>query len=380
MIIAAAAKHPGMIGISKLSMSYRGSHGVHRAIDDISLEARQGSFYTLLGPSGCGKTSLLRCVAGLEQPEEGEIAIAGETVYSSQRNIFVPPHRRHIGMVFQSYAIWPHMTVFENVAFPLRRRHPRPGKAEIRERVRAALALVKLEGLERRPAPFLSGGQQQRLALARALAAEPLVLLLDEPLSSLDAKLREEMRIQIRQMVDRLGLTTLFVTHEQIEALTMSDVMAVMRDGRIVQEGSPEAIYHRPSEVFVADFIGRSNFLAGHITAMPSINGIATATVETRIGPIHAHLQNKAQIGDAVTVAIRPENVALLPHDSDPGTPHNHFAGTIEAIIYVGNLLDCVVRIGEERVRLQLQPPATVDRGTQVRLAFPLEHCLALRA
>jgi iron(III) transport system ATP-binding protein len=368
-----------MIGISNLSMSYRGSHGAHRAVNGISLETRQGSFYTLLGPSGCGKTSLLRCVAGLEQPEEGEIVIAGETVYSSQRNIFVPPHRRRIGMVFQSYAIWPHMTVFENVAFPLRRHHPRPGKAEIRERVHAALTLVKLEGLEQRPAPFLSGGQQQRLALARALAAEPRVLLLDEPLSNLDAKLREEMRSEIRQMVDRLGVTTLFVTHEQIEALTMSDVVAVMKDGRIVQEGSPEAIYHHPSEVFVADFIGRSNFLAGRISAMTGSGDGTTATIATPIGPIDARLENDARIGDRVTVAIRPENVTLLPHGGDPGTPHNHFAGTIDTITYVGNLLDCVVRVGEERVRLQLQPPATVDRGAQVRLAFPVEHCLALR-
>ena len=380
MIAAAESKHQGMIGISNLSMSYRGSHGAHRAVNGVSLEARQGSFYTLLGPSGCGKTSLLRCVAGLEQPDEGEIAIAGETVYSSQRNIFVPPHRRRIGMVFQSYAIWPHMTVFENVAFPLRRRHPRPAKAEIRERVQAALALVKLGGLEQRPAPFLSGGQQQRLALARALAAEPHVLLLDEPLSNLDAKLREEMRIEIRQMVDRMGVTTLFVTHEQIEALTMSDVMAVMKEGRIVQEGSPEAIYHRPSEVFVADFIGRSNFLAGRITAMTGSRDNATATVATPIGPIDARLDTEGRIGDSVTVAIRPENVTLLPHVSDPGMPHNHVAGTIDTIIYVGNLLDCVVRVGQERVRLQLQPPATVDRGARVHLAFPVEHCLALRA
>jgi iron(III) transport system ATP-binding protein len=186
------------------------------------------------------------------------------------------------------------------------------------------------------------------------------------------------MRSEIRQMVDRLGVTTLFVTHEQIEALTMSDVVAVMKEGRIVQEGSPEAIYHHPSEVFVADFIGRSNFLAGRISAMTGSGESATATVATPIGSIDARLENEARIGDKVTIAIRPENVTLLPHRGDPGTPQNHFAGTIDTITYVGNLLDCVVRVGEERVRLQLQPPATVDRGAPVRLAFPVEHCLAL--
>ena len=364
-----------MIGISNLSMSYRGSHGAHPAVNGVSLEARQGSFYTLLGPSGCGKTSLLRCVAGLEQPDEGEIAIAGETVYSSQRNIFVPPHRRRIGMVFQSYAIWPHMTVFENVAFPLRRRHPRPGKAEIRERVQAALALVKLEGLEQRPAPFLSGGQQQRLALARALAAEPLVLLLDEPLSNLDAKLREDMRIEIRQVVDRLGVTTLFVTHEQIEALTMSDVMAVMKEGRIVQEGSPEAIYHRPSEVFVADFIGSSNFLRGELRAEPGAGKFAQ--IVTAIGPVSCRLECGFAAGDSAAVAIRPEHIVLLDPTERSGA--NQFDGTIETVTFIGNLYDCRIAIGAERLRVQLPPSARLQSGAQVRLGFPPEHCLALR-
>ncbi|MGH7090423.1 MAG: ABC transporter ATP-binding protein, partial [Stellaceae bacterium] len=232
-----------MISIRDLAMTYRSREAEHQAVRGVSLDVRQGQFYTLLGPSGCGKTSILRCVAGLEHPDAGEIEIGGETVFSAARGVWVPPHLRNIGMVFQSYAIWPHMTVFENVAFPLRHKRPRPGRAEIRERVGKALHLVHLDGLEERPAPYLSGGQQQRLALARALVGEPRVLLLDEPLSNLDAKLREEMRFEIRQVVERLGVTTLFVTHEQIEALTMSDTMAVMKDGVIVQEGSPNAIY-----------------------------------------------------------------------------------------------------------------------------------------
>ncbi len=372
-----------MIGIRNLTMTYRTAQGEHQAVKNVSLKIEQGQFYTLLGPSGCGKTSILRCVAGLEHPDGGEIAIGGRTVYSSDNRTWIPPHDRNIGMVFQSYAIWPHMTVFENVAFPLRHKKPKPPRAEMRDRVAKARARVHLAGLEDRPAPYLSGGQQQRLALARALVSEPRVLLLDEPLSNLDAKLREEMRFEIRQVVERLGVTTLFVTHEQIEALTMSDVMAVMNDGHIIQEGAPADIYAKPKGAFVADFIGRSNFLAGKITALTGSPGTGNgggsmATVATPIGAINCRAESDAAIGDTVTVAIRPENVALLPHA--PAIGDNEFAGTMDTVVYVGNLLDCIVTIGAERVRLQLQPSAAVDRGAPVRLAFPVEHCLALRA
>ncbi len=361
-----------MIEIHNLSMTYRSAHGEHQAVKDVSLRVNQGRFYTLLGPSGCGKTSMLRCVAGLEHPDSGEIAIGGEIVYSAAQRIWVPPHNRNIGMVFQSYAIWPHMTVFENVAFPLRHKRPRPTRAEIKDRVAKALALVHLAGLEDRPAPYLSGGQQQRLALARALVSEPRVLLLDEPLSNLDAKLREEMRFEIRQVVDRLGVTTLFVTHEQIEALTMSDVMAVMNDGRIIQEGTPAEIYAKPAGAFVADFIGRSNFLAGTVS---DVTG-GEITVETPIGAVRCHAGGDMRAGDPVTVAIRPENVVLMQGQAH--SEANQFTGTLDTVVYVGNLLDCVVAVGSERIRLQLQPSAAAQRGASVRLAFPVEHCLAL--
>ncbi len=366
-----------MIVINNLSMTYRTAHGEHHAVKGVSLTVKQGAFYTLLGPSGCGKTTILRCVAGLEHPDSGEIAIGGETVYSSARGIWVPPHKRNIGMVFQSYAIWPHMTVFENVAFPLRHKRPKPGRAEIRDRVMKALALVQLSGLETRPAPYLSGGQQQRLALARALVSEPRVLLLDEPLSNLDAKLREEMRMEIRQVVERLGVTTLFVTHEQIEALTMSDVMAVMKDGKIIQEGAPADIYAKPHEAFVADFIGRSNFLAGQVKSVSGNGAGKLAMVETRIGTLQCRLDAPANSGASVTVAIRPENVTLLP--ANAAAAGNQFSGTVDTIVYVGNLLDCVVAVGPERVRLQLQPSTAISRGAPVCLAFPVEHCLALK-
>jgi len=365
-----------MITIRDLSMTYRTAHGEHHAVRGVSLDIQQGAFYTLLGPSGCGKTTILRCVAGLERPDAGEIMIGGELVFSAARGIWVPPHQRNIGMVFQSYAIWPHMTVFENVAFPLRHKRPRPTRAEIRERVRRALLLVHLDGLEDRPAPYLSGGQQQRLALARALVSEPRVLLLDEPLSNLDAKLREEMRFEIRQVVDRLGVTTLFVTHEQIEALTMSDVMAVMKDGLIVQEGAPAAIYTQPAETFVADFIGRTNFLKGRVSAVEEGGEAPLALVATAIGALTCRVEAGTRAGDEITLAVRPENVAIVP---DEGDAANRIGGSVETVVYVGNLLDCVVAIGDERIRLQLHPSVTLGRGASVQLHFPIEHCLAMR-
>src|SRR5205823_12558032 len=214
----------------------------------------EGKFYTLLGPSGCGKTTTLRCLAGLESPDSGEIEIAGQVVYSSRTGALVRPDHRPIGMVFQNYAIWPHMNVFENVAFPLRVSERPPSRDETRRMVTEALALVGLEGLEDRPAPQLSGGQQQRLALARALVRKPKLLLLDEPLSNLDAKLRQRMRIELRELQRRLRITTIYVTHDQAEALFLSHRVAVMQNGRIAQEGRPRDLYASPSSGFVADF------------------------------------------------------------------------------------------------------------------------------
>ncbi|MCS7235891.1 MAG: ABC transporter ATP-binding protein, partial [Armatimonadota bacterium] len=208
-----------------------------QAVDGVTLEAPEGQILTLLGPSGCGKTTTLRCLAGLERPDDGEIRFGDRVVFSRARGLFVPPEHRHIGMVFQSYAIWPHMTVFENVAYPLRVRRASP--AEIRQRVYAALELVGLAALADRPAPYLSGGQQQRVALARALVYEPEVLLLDEPLSNLDAKVREQVREELRSLQRQLRITTVYVTHDQVEALSLSDVVAVMRDGRVLEVGSP---------------------------------------------------------------------------------------------------------------------------------------------
>ncbi len=365
-----------MIRITNLKMTYRSADTEHQAVRGVSLDVGQGQFYTLLGPSGCGKTTTLRCVAGLERPDAGQIYIGEELVCDPTAGVWVAPNNRNIGMVFQSYAIWPHMTVFDNVAFPLRYRKPKPSKAEMREKVLNALALVQLKGLEDRPAPFLSGGQQQRLALARALVAEPRVLLLDEPLSNLDAKLREEMRLELRELVKRLNVTTLFVTHEQIEALTMSDMIAVMKDGLIVQEGKPSEIYGAPGGTFVADFIGKSNFLKARVVVGGSAADGRTAQVETPIGTFLCRLAGDARQGDTVTIAVRPENVALAV--GTDGASDNAAAGEVDALVYLGNMLDCVVRVGEERIRVQLHPSQALARGDKVTLSFPAEHCLVL--
>jgi iron(III) transport system ATP-binding protein len=367
-----------MISIRDLQMIYRSADTSHLAVNGVSLRVEEGCFYTLLGPSGCGKTTTLRCVAGLERPESGEIIVADRTVFSSAKGIWVPPHKRRIGMVFQSYAIWPHMSVFQNVAFPLRYVRPRPSAKDTRDRVHSALSLVKLGGLEDRPAPFLSGGQQQRLALARALVAEPKVLLLDEPLSNLDAKLREEMRSELSDLVGRLNVTTLYVTHEQTEALTMSDVVAVMTEGRIVQEGSPHEIYARPREPFVANFVGKTNLVTGTVAAATGSGPSKHVSVATDIGTIEARAgpDVRGVPGDPVTVSIRPENVVLARSDS--AQDGARLSGPVTAVVYLGNVVDCVIAVGTTPVRIQLHPSRKPPLGSEIEVVLPVEHCLAM--
>jgi iron(III) transport system ATP-binding protein len=365
-----------MIEIRGLHVRYQSDRGEVHAVRGIDLLVREGQFYTLLGPSGCGKTTTLRCLAGLEAANAGEISIAGNPVYSSSRRILVPPHERDIGMVFQSYAIWPHMTVFENVAFPLREMRGRFSRSEIKEKVRQALQLVQLSGLEDRPAPFLSGGQQQRLALARALVREPKVLLLDEPLSNLDAKLREDTRVELRELVKRLGITTVYVTHDQLEALTMSDVVAVMNEGRIVQEDSPIEIYRSPKERFVANFIGLTNFLAGRVTAAP--NGSGFGTVETRSGSLSCVMPSTAKVADAVTVMVRPEDIML----ATGGSPEqNLLEGKVVAALFMGEAMEYQLELAKgETMRLKLHASNAVSRGDSIRIQIPPSQCRALMA
>ena len=368
-----------MIDIRGLHVRYQSDRGEVHAVRGIDLSVKDGQFYTLLGPSGCGKTTTLRCLAGLEAATEGDISIAGTTVYSSSRRLMVPPHKRDIGMVFQSYAIWPHMTVFENVAFPLREMRGRFSRNEIKDKVAKALHLVQLSGLEDRPAPFLSGGQQQRLALARALVREPKVLLLDEPLSNLDAKLREDTRLEVRELVKRLGITTVYVTHDQLEALTMSDVVAVMDQGRIVQEASPIDIYRAPKEKFVANFIGLTNFIEGHVTHTPSGNGSkgSLGMVETKSGVLSCVVPTTAKVGDAVTVVVRPEDIALNTGNSQPGD--NLLEGKVAAALFMGEAMEYQVEMaGSTMMRLKLHASNQVSRGDVIRMQVPPSQCRAL--
>ena len=365
-----------MIRIEDLSVVYRSAQGEVEAVRGIHIDIAAGQFYTLLGPSGCGKTTTLRCIAGLEQASRGTITIDGQVVFSAQQHVMVPPHKRDIGMVFQSYAIWPHMNVFENVAFPLREMRGRFSRKEIREKVHTALALVQLDGYADRPAPFLSGGQQQRLALARAIVREPKVLLLDEPLSNLDAKLREETRAEIRELVKRLRITTVYVTHDQLEALTMSDVIAVMQDGRIVQEGSPTDIYGRPSERFVAGFIGMSNFVEGKVTQLPA-NGSAIGTVETASGALSCVLPQGAKTGARVVVVVRPEDMSIT---AAGGGGENVIKGQVVSTMFMGDATECQIALPDTVLRLKLHPTAKVARDEIVYIGLPAERCRALIA
>lgn len=365
-----------MIRIDNLHMSYQTDRARVHAVRGISLEVKQSQFYTLLGPSGCGKTTTLRSVAGLETPQQGEIYVGDDLVFSSSRNILVPPYRRDIGMVFQSYAIWPHLNVFENVAFPLREMKRRYSAQEIRDKVAQALALVQLDGLMDRPAPFLSGGQQQRLALARALVKEPRVLLLDEPLSNLDAKLREETRFELRELVKRLGITTLYVTHDQLEALTMSDVVTVMDQGRIVQSGTPMEIYQAPQERFVANFIGLTNFVEGRVN-ITGDGPRSLGEVETSSGKLRCVLPEGIAPGETVVLVVRPEDIIFL--DGSSSRRDNVLSGKIEALVFMGDAFECQISVGNQKLRAKLHPASGIRQGQTVDLQLPAERCRALR-
>jgi iron(III) transport system ATP-binding protein len=344
-----------------------------RAVNDISFNVEEGRFYTLLGPSGCGKTTTLRCIAGLEKANEGEILVARKKVFSASDRTFVPAYRRPIGMVFQSYAIWPHMTVFENVAFPLRVGKQRFSSADIKKKVNNALGQVELGGYEDRMATQLSGGQQQRLALARALVREPQVLLLDEPLSNLDAKLRERMRFELRELQRRLRITTLYVTHDQIEALSMSNVIAVMNSGVIVQEGGPREVYMQPKSKFVANFIGSTNQLTGQVTKVGN-DGIGS--VKTDDGEISCQLLEGLTVGSSAVVMVRPESINL--HTERPVNAANFIEGKIGAAMFLGEYVDCTVELGTNVLQTHQRHTLQVRRGDPVWIELPAGDCMAL--
>lgn len=359
------------IQIQGVSKRYVSEGKTITALDNVSLSIPANQIFTLLGPSGCGKTTLLRCIVGLETPDSGEIAIGGETVWSRDRRIAVPPENRGLGMVFQTYAIWPHMDVFNNVAYPLQARGT--PKAEIRERVARSLQFVQLEGFENRPATKLSGGQQQRVALARALVAEPKVILFDEPLSNLDAKLREETRKELRQFLTRLKITAIYVTHDRIEALALSDIIAVMRSGRILETGSPEKIYFHADHRFVADFIGRANLVEARVTRQEADRTV----VDSAIGPMVCQKRDLA-VGARATLCIRPEFIRLTTAGAENGP--NVKEAVVESLVFVGEAFEGEIRIDDQRLLAKIEPDSRVTEGGGIRVGMAPEHCLLLPA
>ena len=339
--------------------------GAATAVDRVSLEIGDGELFTLLGPSGCGKTTLLRMIAGFSSVDGGDIR------FGERRVDGLPPYARNIGMVFQNYALWPHMTVRGNVTYGLRLR--KLAAAEIGRRLAAGLAKVNLTGLEDRYPGQLSGGQQQRVALARALVLNPDILLLDEPLSNLDAKIRVQVRGEIRALQKELGITTIYVTHDQEEALSLSDRVAVMRDGRVQQVASPKALYERPLNRFVADFVGTNNFIPGVVTERAG----AHVLVETALGPVCARPAVDLAPGAVCVLAVRPENVAL------DGAGENVVEGHVRLAAYLGNTLRYDIETSTGLVlKVDVGDPwhhEVLPAGRPVRVAFPASVTLVLR-
>lgn len=358
-----------MISVTDLVKEFPVAGGVKVAVNGVSFDLQEGEFFTLLGPSGCGKTTTLRSIAGLEKPTSGSISIDGNLVFRDK--VLVPANRRQLGMVFQSYAVWPHMSVFDNVAFPLEVSDRRPSKKEISDRVHEALELVDLGEVPKRMATALSGGQQQRLSLARALVRKPKLLLLDEPLSNLDAKLRERMRSELRVIQQQIGITTLFVTHDQTEALSMSDRVAVMNDGRIEQVGNPEQVYHDPASAFVADFIGGANMFEGTVEA---IEADGSAHLKTELGSIYGRGLPGLELGGAAVAAIHLEDVELMLDATDQITRSNVLPGVIGLGLFNGPSVNYRVHIGDVVVEAQLGGHDAFENGTELSVVFPKRH------
>jgi len=314
-----------MITVSGLSKQFSVSGGTVKALKGLDLDIAEGEFFVIVGASGSGKTTLLRCIGGLESPDGGEVHIDGQLVSSDNPPTWIPPQQRKLGMVFQSYAVWPHLTVSQNVALPLTDGEQRVPRREVASRVREALRLVQLEELGDRSATLLSGGQQQRVALARAIALNPRVLLMDEPLSNLDARLREEVRGKIRELAKQLGFTVLYVTHDQVEAMAMADKIALIQEGELLQVGAPMELYHKPCRVEVAEFFGLVNWLKGKI--------LEPRLAETAVGSLN--ITGDAKTGDAVFLGIRPECFTIV--EANSGNERNTFRATLRSSTFLGD-------------------------------------------
>jgi iron(III) transport system ATP-binding protein len=367
-----------MLAVERLTKIFENSTDpIAGGVRDASFRLEPATFFTLLGPSGCGKTTTLRCIAGLETPDEGRIAVEGRVLFDAKARVNVPVEQRSVGMVFQSYAIWPHMTVAENVAFPFTvSRQRRYSRAEIEDGVRRALAIVGLEGFQPRSATRLSGGQQQRVALARAIVHEPRLLLLDEPLSNLDAQLRDEMRGELKRLQSKIGITTVYVTHDQSEALALSDQIAVMDRGRISQIGSPQDIYFRPVNSFVARFVGATNLLSGRL--LGAVDGHGEVEV---LGGRQIRCLVPQAIDDpaSVSVSIRPESIKLVARsENDAQTNGNCLAGRISAVTFLGSARR--VEVTSDGINLQVTTAADMPLPAdgEVLLLFAPERTVAL--
>jgi iron(III) transport system ATP-binding protein len=348
--------------------------GNDRAVDDVSFGIPKGKFLTLLGPSGCGKTTTLMSIAGLHSIDGGSIRVGGTIYTAPKQGVFLPPEKRDIGMVFQSYAIWPHMTIAQNVAYPLEIRNV--ARAEIDARVADVLALVGLSAFANKLATQISGGQQQRAALARAVVSRPRLLLFDEPLSNLDLKLREQMRLELKRIQNEVGITSIYVTHDQAEALVMSDEIIVMSKGRIEQKGGPREIYSRPVNGYVSNFIGVANLLKGRVLA---VTGTGRGEVEVEAGGQTAHLSCRLGVGIAAgaetVVSVRPENVVAARSNGDGAC----LEGEVIQTIFLGNCVDCRVRWGEFEWKVMAHPRAGLKAGQKVYLRLDPEHTLAVQ-
>ena len=359
-----------LLSLQSISKAY----GETRAVDDVSLNVEQGEFFGLLGPSGCGKTTTLRMIAGLERPDSGAISFDGSDLTN------LPPERRGFGMVFQNYALFPHLNVFENVAFGLRARHKT--KEEMRERVDSALELVQLPGYDKRRVDELSGGQQQRVAIARAIAIEPALLLFDEPLSNLDVSLREETRSELRELVNRLHLTAVYVTHDQEEAYALCDRISVMVGGKIMRTGKPRELYEQPSEVSVAKFLGRNNLIKAMRLSSSKTTEAEFKTLEGGHSlQLRLHGDELAPLNQPVVLAIRPEHVrvdVIGPADLNNGTP-NRLHAEIREIIFGG--ATSMVRLDANGLALEalvLEPDGLRVGGT-CQVVLPPERLSALK-
>jgi iron(III) transport system ATP-binding protein len=344
------------------------NYGDTIVLDNVTLSAKDGMFTTILGPSGSGKTTILRCIAGLDDPDEGEIRIGDKVVFSSNKNISIPPEDRGIGMVFQSYAIWPHMTVFENIAYPLKIRGL--SKNEIESKIKSSLEMVGLSGLENRLAPNLSGGQQQRVALARSLVYQPKVLLLDEPLSNLDTKLRERMRIELKDLQRSINITTIYVTHDRLEALALSDSVALMRRGQIAAVGTPNELYENPPNRFVAGFLCRMNIFVGRLKK-DTKDGLRL--IDSSVGPLFCSVPDNLSEREEIMVTVRRNRISI---SKDERKGDNMLSGIIRSRLFEGEYVEYHIKTQNDVLKVRDSEKNTIyDIDEKVTLSIPSEEC-----